>query len=115
MNRWYVIGIIVLVAIIIAVLLYMFRDEIFGVKKGDASNEGYGGGGGTSIFPLKNGSFNLPEVGKLQSYLKSKGGTSCNGSTLIVDNDFGQNTECATKQILNVAEVSEQLYKSLGI
>ena len=111
MSRTRIIVIVVLVIVLIIVLLYTYRDKLFSSASAKTTLLGVD----SSKFPLKNGSFNLPEVGKLQTYLKSKGGKSCNGTDLVVDNDFGPNTECATKQILGVTEVSQQLYNSLGL
>lgn len=115
--NWYIIGTIVIVAILIAYLMYTYRDKLFSGKSGDVpKKDGVIIPTGTSVFPLKNGTYNTPEVGKVQAYLRAKGGKNCTGNELItIDNDFGNNTECAAKQILGVTEITEAKYKELGL
>lgn len=113
MSKQKILIIVILVVILVIILLYVFRDNVFAsTPKVTSINNNTGT---NSIFPLKVGSYNLPEVGRLQTYLKSKGATGCNGSILIIDNDFGPNTECATKQILGTVQVTQAQFNSLGI
>lgn len=97
--------------------MYTYRDKLFSGKTGNIpKKDGVIIPVGTSIFPLKNGTYNTPEVGKVQQYVRDKGGKNCNGIELInVDNDFGPNTECGVKQILGVTEITEAKYKELGL
>lgn len=115
MNRTKIIIIVALVLVLVIILLVVFKDKVFAKTGKINTNQIPVVIPSTGIFPLKNGSFNLDEVSRLQTYLKSKGGVSCNGNQLIIDGDFGSNTECATKQILGVAQVSQILFNSLGI
>lgn len=114
MSRTKILIIVSLVVVLVIIFIFVFRDELF-AKTPKTITPGNTVTPSANVFPLKNGSFNLDEVSRLQTYLKSRGGKNCDGSELIVDGDFGSNTECATKQVLGTSQVTQSLFISLGI
>lgn len=108
--NWWIVAAVVLVVILVIILMVVFKgDSKADTKKDDKKDTT------SSVFPLRVGSYNLNEVEKIQRYLSSKGVTDCNGKPLIIDGDFGPNTECAVYKQFKVKEVSETLYKTLGL
>lgn len=111
MSRTKILIIVGLVVALAIIIIFVFRDDLF-AKTPKTTTPVITPAG---IFPLKNGSFNLDEVSRLQTYLKSRGGKNCDGSELVVDGDFGLNTQCATSQVLGTTQVTQTLFISLGI
>lgn len=114
MSRNKIIIIVALVVVLIIILLYVFRDNLFAATPKVNTIINSNTNTNSSVFPLKRGTI-APEVGRLQTYLHLKGGRGCNGAFLQIDNNFGPETECATKQVLGTTQVTESLFKSLGI
>ena len=108
-TQWIAIAAVIVVILIVILFLVFSGDSKADTKKDDKKDTTL------SVFPLKFGSYNLNEVEKLQRYLNSKGVTDCNNKPLVVDGDFGKNTECAVEKQFKVKEVSETLYKTLGL
>lgn len=108
--NWWIIGIIFLVTILVIYLIYSYRNNASAsnnINDKDSTS--------SSKFPLKVGTYNSKEVQKLQSYLNIKGITDCDNKKLLEDGDFGSRTECAVKKLFNTTQVTEQMYKNLGI
>lgn len=112
MKRRKIIIIVILVIILIIILLVVFKDKLFAANPKTISTINPSVNSG--VFPLNQGTV-APEVGRLQTYLKAHGGKDCTGGILIVDNKFGPKTACAVLQVLNVSEVSQSLFNSLGL
>jgi hypothetical protein len=120
-SRNWIIGIIALVVVLIIFLAFTYRQKLFAAGKNKTKKDPSTGDvviiqPGTSVFPLAVGSYNIPEVGKLQNYLINKGCNDCNGQVLTADEDFGPKTECAVITCVSPdGIVTEAKYKSLGL
>lgn len=113
-KRNLILALILLFVGLTVILLFIYRDKIFGKgNTGNASmNNGTGSGNINTSFPLKFGS-NNQYVGNLQRYLLSR-----NPNCLPIygaDDDWGSETESCVMSVLGVNVVDYNKYKSLGL
>ncbi len=99
-----------------AILLFIYRDKIFGKGSGNLASNAPPGPGNTgtpeSSFPLKFGS-NNKYVGNLQRYLLSKSPNCL--PKYGADDDWGSETEACVNSVLGINVIDYNKYKSLGL